>query len=199
LASPRGNGSGGPSTGPQGGRSSSGRFAVTAHAGHVGLENPNVDVGAPQREESPEDLEALRQAFRERFGRDPGPDDPVFFDPSAEDPRALDQDGEALFTAMSDMAMRRAGIDSSLIYASHKTGLIVTEWNRDQLSPDDQADWIEAIFEYEGEAIRHHLHEAHGRGYMAAAKEAGRIYAETGDRICPHCGQRLEYPESAWD
>ena len=172
---------------------------MTAQASHVGLENPNVDVGALEREVSREYLEALRQDFRERFGRDPGPDDPVFFDPTAEEPRTLDEDGEALFTAMSEMAMRRAGIDPSLIYASHKTGLIVTEWNRDQLSPDDQADWIEAIFEYEGEAIRHHLQEAHGRAYMAAAKEAGGIYAETGDRICPHCGQRLEYPESAWD
>ena len=32
-----------------------------------------------------------------------------------------------------------------------------------------------------------------------AAKEAGRIYAEQAERICPHCGQHLEYPEDAWD
>jgi hypothetical protein len=111
----------------------------------------------------------------------------VFFDPTAEEPRSLDEDVEALFIAMSEMAMRRAGIDPSLIYASRKTGLIVTERNQHLLSGDDRADWIEAIFEYEGEAIRHHLQEAHGREYVAAAKEAGRIYAEHAERICPHC------------
>jgi len=96
-----------------------------------------------ERTVSRETLEALRREFRERFGRDPGPDDPVFFDPSAEEPRTLDEDGEALFIAMSEMAMRRAGIDPSLIYASRKTGLIVTERNQHLLSDDDRADWIE--------------------------------------------------------
>lgn len=122
----------------------------------------------------------------------------MFFDPTAEEPRPLDEDGEALFITMREMAMRRAGIDPSVIYASRKTGLIVTEWNHHLVSPDDQADWIEAIFEYECEAIRYHL-EAHGREDMAAAREAGRIYAETAERICPHCRQHVEYPESARD
>jgi hypothetical protein len=181
-------------------RSRPGRaVALTVHASPVGLESPRPDGEVREREASREALEALRQDFRERFGRDPGPDDPVFFDPSAEEPRPLGEDGEALFIAMSEMAMRRAGIDPSLIYASRKTGLIVTERNQHLLSDDDRADWIEAIFEYEGEAIRHHLQEAHGREYEPAAKEAGRIYAETAERICPHCGQHLEYPESAWD
>lgn len=86
-----------------------------------------------------------------------------------------------------------------MIYASHKTGLIVSEWNRHQLTADDWEDWIEAIFEYEGEAICLHLQEAHGRGPDAAAVEAGSIFADHGDRICPYCGQQLEYPENAWD
>jgi hypothetical protein len=64
-----------------------------------------------ERKVSRETLEVLRRDFRERFGRDPGPDDPVFFDPTAEEPRPLGEDGEALFIAMSEMAMRRAGID----------------------------------------------------------------------------------------
>jgi hypothetical protein len=181
-------------------RSGSGHaVALTAHVSPVGVDSPRPDRDVREREVSRETLETLRREFRERFGRHPGPDDPVFFDPTAEEPRTLDEDGEALFIAMSEMAMRRAGIDPSLIYASRKTGLIVTERNQHQLSDDDRADWIEAIFEYEGEAIRHHLQEAHGREYEPAAKEAGRIYAETAERICPHCGQHLEYPESAWD
>jgi hypothetical protein len=181
-------------------RSSSGHaVAHTVHASPVGVESPRPDRDVREREVSRDTLEVLRREFRERFGRDPGPNDPVFFDPTSEEPRTLGEDGEALFIAMSEMAMRRAGIDPSLIYASRKTGLIVTEWNQHLLSDDDRADWIEAIFEYEGEAIRHHLQEAHGREYEPAAKEAGRIYAETAERICPHCGQHLEYPESAWD
>jgi hypothetical protein len=36
-------------------------------------------------------LRALRENFREKFGRDPGPDDPVFFDPEADQPRPLPQ------------------------------------------------------------------------------------------------------------
>jgi hypothetical protein len=180
--------------------SSSGRaVALTVHASNDGLESPNLAGEVREREASREALEALRQDFRERFGRDPGPNDPVFFDPSAEEPRPFGDDGEALFIEMSEMAMRRAGIDPSVIYASRKTGLIVTELNQHLLSADDWEDWIEAIFEYEGEAIRHHLQEAHGREYEPAAKEAGRIFADHGDRICPYCGQYLEYPESAWD
>jgi hypothetical protein len=34
-------------------------------------------------------LAGLREAFRVKFGREPGPDDPVFFDPEADDPRRL--------------------------------------------------------------------------------------------------------------
>jgi hypothetical protein len=38
----------------------------------------------------PEMTEALKEQFRrfeEKFGRPPGPDDPLFFDPSADEPR----------------------------------------------------------------------------------------------------------------
>ena len=35
-------------------------------------------------------LEEQRESFREKFGREPGPEDPVFFDPDADEPRLLD-------------------------------------------------------------------------------------------------------------
>jgi hypothetical protein len=111
----------------------------------------------------------------------------------------LDEVGEALLVQMSEMAMSRAGIDPSVIYAWHKTGLIVTEQNQELLSADDWQDWLDAIFEYEGEAISLHLQQAHRREPEAADVEAGTIFADRGDRICPYCGQYLEYPESAWD
>ncbi len=34
-------------------------------------------------------LESQMERFREKFGRDPGPDDPIFFDPDADSPRPL--------------------------------------------------------------------------------------------------------------
>ena len=42
---------------------------------------------------TPDAHEALlqqREAFIEKFGREPGPDDPVFFDPDADTPQPLD-------------------------------------------------------------------------------------------------------------
>jgi hypothetical protein len=121
LASWSRNRVGDPSSRSRASRSSSGHaVALTVHASPVGLDSPKSDGEVREREVSRETLEALRREFGERFGRAPGPDDPVFFDPSAEEPRTLDEDGEALFIAMSEMAMRRAGIDPSLIYASRK-------------------------------------------------------------------------------
>jgi hypothetical protein len=37
-------------------------------------------------------IEAQREAFRQKFNRDPNPDDPVFFDPDADQPQARDPD-----------------------------------------------------------------------------------------------------------
>src|SRR5690242_7321463 len=39
--------------------------------------------------EQVEILEAQRVAFREKFGRDRGPNDPIFFDANADEPREL--------------------------------------------------------------------------------------------------------------
>jgi hypothetical protein len=65
-----------------------------------------------------------REKFIARFGREPGPDDPIFFD--------LDEDKVRDDTAD---AMRAAGIAPALIYAYEETGLIVTQENR-SLIPD---------------------------------------------------------------
>jgi len=50
-------------------------------------------------------LERQREKFLERFGREPGPADPIFFDPSIDDPRPLDPDG---LVATIAAAMERA-------------------------------------------------------------------------------------------
>lgn len=71
-------------------------------------------------------FEEQRKAFTERFGREPGPDDPLFFDPDASTPQLIT--GETRQRVIKGMAeaMRKAGIDGAHIYACIKTGLLVT-------------------------------------------------------------------------
>ena len=90
---------------------------------------------------TPDAHEALlrqRKAFVEKFGREPGPDDPVFFDPDADTPQPLDLEGYE--KDLAD-AMAAAGIDPHLIYASRKTGLLVTEENLDKLPEEALEEW----------------------------------------------------------
>ena len=49
-----------------------------------------------------------RKAFIEKFGREPGPDDPVFFDPDKDVPTPIDL---ARMDADLEKAIRDAGID----------------------------------------------------------------------------------------
>jgi integrase len=91
-------------------------------------------------------LERQRAAFRAKFGRDPGPDDPVFFDPKAADPRQLD---EQSLVATVEAAMRAAGIDAAKIHAYRRTGMLVTSENLGQWSAEDLDDWQAALDEYE--------------------------------------------------
>jgi HEPN domain-containing protein len=44
----------------------------------------------------------LQQDFREKFGRDPGPDDPVFFDPDANEPRPMSDKQIAQISALAE-------------------------------------------------------------------------------------------------
>jgi hypothetical protein len=81
-------------------------------------------------------------AFRAKFGRDAGPDDPIFFDPDADEPAPLPPvKAEAVMTA----AMEDVGIGPALIYAWQHTGMLVTEANRGLFEPEDIAEWDEAV------------------------------------------------------
>jgi integrase len=86
------------------------------------------------------------RAFRKKFGREPGPDDPVFFDPDAETPKPISEDW---LTEQAVAAMARAGIDAQKIYAYRKTGLIATQENWHLMSEADRRAWEEALAEYE--------------------------------------------------
>src|SRR5262245_57919468 len=60
------------------------------------------------------------EAFRKRFGRDPGPNDPVFFDPDADMPRALPSVEDEVLAAI-----HKAGLPPEISYAYKKTGRLI--------------------------------------------------------------------------
>jgi hypothetical protein len=90
-------------------------------------------------------MRAQRRAFRKKFGRDPNPDEPVFFDPNADTPQPLSLD---VMERITVTAMRKAGVAPQIIYAYKKTGLIVGEETLDAISPERLAEWHAAIDEY---------------------------------------------------
>ena len=98
---------------------------------------------------SPEAQEAIErqlEAFRRKFGRDPFPDDPIFFDPDADEPVPLNPQ-----QYQQDMmeTMAQAGINPAFIYAFKRTGRIVTESNRHRLTEKELRQWNDAIDEYQ--------------------------------------------------
>ena len=66
-------------------------------------------------ERTREILENQRLRFREKFGRDSGPSDPVFFDPDAPEPVPM---SAVMVQAETIEAMRKAGTPPQIIYAS---------------------------------------------------------------------------------
>jgi hypothetical protein len=92
-----------------------------------------------------EALREQRQAFIEKFGREPGPDDPVIFDPDADVPVPLSE--EKVRAAMLE-AMQAAEIPLHLIYAYAKTGFIVGQEGYRNMSLADRAVYNAALKEY---------------------------------------------------
>jgi len=98
---------------------------------------------------SPEALEAIErqlEAFRRKFGRDPNDNDPVLFDPDADDPVPL---SDEKYARMMIEAMVEVGISEAMIFAFKRTGRIVTEGNKHLLTPEELREWNDAIDEYQ--------------------------------------------------
>jgi hypothetical protein len=107
------------------------------------VENANGTIfkQVPIVDEAAEILGEQRRKFVTKFGREPGPDEPIFFDAPP---------GEHL-EAMMVQDMQEAGIDPAFIYAFEKTGgLLVTQQNQHLISEVDLDAWEAAIDEYEG-------------------------------------------------
>jgi SEC-C motif len=93
----------------------------------------------PISQELVEILERQREKFIARYGREPGPDDPIFVDVPSDD-----EYDETLMTAME-----QAGVAPQVIYAFRKTGRIITEENAKFVPAAALEAWQHAIDEYE--------------------------------------------------
>lgn len=91
----------------------------------------------PLDDETRELIQLQMQDFREAFGREPGPQDRLFWDEPEHLEHGLSQ------------AMREAGLPRCLIYAFEKTGRLVSEENVDLISQEDLDEWQAAVEEYE--------------------------------------------------
>jgi hypothetical protein len=91
-------------------------------------------------------LDEQLRAFRAKFGRDPGPEDPLFFDPDADEPRPLNR--VAVEAGMVD-AMERAGISPAQIYAFQQTGVIPVEGLLDRVPAERLQEFYLAVRRYE--------------------------------------------------
>jgi hypothetical protein len=90
-------------------------------------------------------LEAQLRRFEDKFGRPPGPDDPIFFDPDADEPRPITATGmETATVAM----LEAAGISPAWIYAYQNTGGLLPGPDATFATAADHAEWDEAISRY---------------------------------------------------
>jgi hypothetical protein len=90
-------------------------------------------------------MAAQLRAFEEKFGRPPGPDDPVFFDPDADEPRPVSL---ASFEAAGTAMLEAAGVSGAWIYASqHNDGLLPLPDGTFRTEAD-RRDWEDAIARY---------------------------------------------------
>jgi len=116
-----------------------------------------------RRPELIEILQRQRERFISKFGREPGPKDPVFFDPSANRPFPLN--AEVAKQRILE-AMQKASIHPSLIHALQKTGRLVSKENSRFLSKAQLKEWQAAIDEW------HALHPSEGRQLTSKKKLA---------------------------
>lgn len=96
-----------------------------------------------------EAIERQLAAFRKKFGREPGPNDPIFFDPDADTPQPYPEEKfRREWNEVMDEAVRTGGIRPELAYAAKKTGFLVTESNKKELTKQQIKEWDDAVQEY---------------------------------------------------
>jgi hypothetical protein len=131
-------------------RSQDPRFTQRIHR-HDGSTVYRWPVDSAQHVQLREMMESQARRFRDKFGRDPGPEDPIFFDPDADEPRPRELDTVAReMTEGLRRAGRETGVDPALVEAWYELGYVVTEDNRHLFSAGDIIAWEAAVRRHEG-------------------------------------------------
>lgn len=97
---------------------------------------------------------ALREQlerFREKFGREPGPHDPIFFDPDASEPTPLDEDRHKAILTEAAADAAESGVDPSFILAYRDLGYMVTFENQHLFSATEVQAWQDAVRAHRGD------------------------------------------------
>ncbi|MFI9561430.1 hypothetical protein [Nonomuraea endophytica] len=97
---------------------------------------------------------ALREQlerFREKFGREPGPQDPIFFDPDASEPTPLDEGRHKAILTEAAAAAVESGVDPSFILAYRDLGYLVTFENQHLFSAVEVQAWHDAVQAHRGD------------------------------------------------
>src|ERR1035441_10695870 len=79
-------------------------------------------------------LKEQQRSFREKFGADSDPEDPIFFDPNADTPQPISEAGLDEMMGRILSAAGKVGIRPELIYAMKKTGRIVTTSDQQKMT-----------------------------------------------------------------
>jgi hypothetical protein len=90
-------------------------------------------------------LQGQVRRFEEKFGRPPGPDDPLFFDPDADEPRPV----PVLHVEQTTVDMlTAAGTSPAWIYAYRNTGGLLPRPDGTFRTDRDRAEWNQAVDRY---------------------------------------------------
>lgn len=99
----------------------------------------------------PDEIAVYREqtmAFRQKFGREMGPDDPFFFDPQADTPQFRGPEDAEFAIEFLARLMAEAGVDAAAIYAFKKTGGLFPSGTM-ALDANDLLEWNAAVYEYQ--------------------------------------------------
>jgi integrase len=102
----------------------------------------------PVADETLAGLLEQREHFRAKFGREPGPEDPLFFDPDSEAATPQPFPVQRAQSIIAD-AMQAAGVHPRLVHAFRRTGLLVSEDNIELVPEQDLAAWQAALEEWD--------------------------------------------------
>lgn len=92
-----------------------------------------------------EALQGQLDAFTAKFGREPGPEDPIFFDPNCDEPVPMRPESEAQNWAELYLVAEEAGLDPAYIRAWEELGYIVTEMNQHLFSAQEVEEYLQAV------------------------------------------------------